>query len=91
MTRRERLERRAERRREWAESRDRKSAAAFESARKLTDGIPLGQPILVGHHSEKPEREILAALRAAGFSWGMGSWIGKASALPAELAEGGAS
>ncbi len=52
MTRRERLEARAEKRREWAESRDRKSAAGFNRARVIADGIPFGQPILVGHHSE---------------------------------------
>lgn len=57
MTRRERLERRAERRREWAAGRREKSDAAFEKARVVADGIPLGQPILVGHHSEKRHRK----------------------------------
>lgn len=59
MTRRERLERKLEKRQEWAASRDRKAAAAFGQARSLTDGIPLGQPILVGHHSEKRHRRVL--------------------------------
>ena len=31
---------------------------------------------------EKPEREILAALRAAGFRWGGGSWTGRCDDLP---------
>ena len=52
MTRRERLEAKADRRREWAESRAKKSAAAFAGAHRIADGIPFGQPILVGHHSE---------------------------------------
>jgi hypothetical protein len=53
---RERREARAERRREWAKGRrtesDRRTTAASEAARS----IPLGQPILVGHHSEKRDR-----------------------------------
>ena len=56
MTTRERKEARLERRLDWAESRDAKSAAAFGRARTIADGIPLGQPILVGHHSEKHAR-----------------------------------
>jgi hypothetical protein len=56
MTRRERLERRQARRLEWAASRDRKARAAFASASAIADNIPLGQPILVGHHSERHAR-----------------------------------
>ena len=56
MTTRERMEARAERRREWAAGRERKSAQAFEAARRIADNIPLGQPILVGHHSERGAR-----------------------------------
>ena len=52
MTYRERKERRAERRAEWARKRKAKSEAAFDSAKNLADQVPLGQPILVGHHSE---------------------------------------
>src|SRR5690606_36676558 len=32
--------------------------------------------------AEKPARDILNALRAAGFRWGRGSWSGPADALP---------
>jgi len=46
------MERRAEQRREWAEGRRDKSDAAFGQARAISDMIPFGQPILVGHHSE---------------------------------------
>lgn len=56
MTRRERLERKVEKRREWADKRDDRSEAAFDAAHRIVDGIPLGQPILVGHHSEKRHR-----------------------------------
>lgn len=36
------------------------SDAAFQRARGAVAGIPLGQPILVGHHSEKRHRAALA-------------------------------
>lgn len=52
MTYRERREARAERLRSWADKRDDKAAGAFDSAKTIADGIPFGQPILVGHHSE---------------------------------------
>jgi hypothetical protein len=56
MTRRERRERRAERLRGWAEKREQKSDAAARTAHTIASGIPMGQPILVGHHSEKRHR-----------------------------------
>jgi hypothetical protein len=67
MTRRERLERRAEQRREWAEKRDERSEQEAEKARKTVEHIPLGQPILVGHHSERTHRNTIdRAHRAMG-------------------------
>ena len=56
MTYRERRERRADLREEWSDKRRKKSTAAFESSASLANNIPLGQPILVGHHSEKRAR-----------------------------------
>ena len=56
---RERLERRAERREEWADSRERKADAAMDASRQAVEGIPFGQPILVGHHSERSHRKAL--------------------------------
>lgn len=56
MKRRERLERRADRREEWAESATRKSEAGFRQADKIASGIPMGQPVLVGHYSERRHR-----------------------------------
>lgn len=35
--------------------------------------------------AEKPAREILDALRAAGFRWGGGSWVGERAKLPVNL------
>lgn len=59
MTYRERRERRAARREEWAEGRDKKAEASFAGADRIAEGIPPGQPILVGHHSEKRHRRDL--------------------------------
>jgi hypothetical protein len=56
MTRRDRLERKLEKRREWAGKAEDRSASAYAGAHRIADGIPFGQPILVGHHSEKHAR-----------------------------------
>jgi hypothetical protein len=56
MTTRERREARAARLREWADKREAKSTAAFDAVRQIADNIPMGQPILVGHHSEAHAR-----------------------------------
>lgn len=52
MTYRDRREAKAERLRGWADSRDAKATVALAGAKQLSDMIPFGQPILVGHHSE---------------------------------------
>lgn len=57
MTYRERREARVQRLREWAEKREQKAEAASAAAHALADTIPFGQPILVGHHSEKRARK----------------------------------
>ena len=56
MTTRERREARAARLKEWAGKREAKAEAGFQAVRDLADRIPLGQPILVGHHSEAHAR-----------------------------------
>lgn len=69
MTRRERLAAKAEKRREWAASRSSKASAAMDRAdlREEKSGIPFGQPILVGHHSERRHRRAIErADRAVG-------------------------
>lgn len=56
MTRRERLQRKLEKRREWADKAKDASAAAYDRAHSILERIPPGQPILVGHHSERHHR-----------------------------------
>ena len=53
---RERRENRAERLAEWADKRETKGTASYERGREALGRIPFGQPILVGHHSEKSDR-----------------------------------
>lgn len=64
-TRRERMTARMERRLEWAKSREAKAAQHFAAADPSEEntGIPLGQPVLVGHHSEKRHRRTLDRLQ----------------------------
>lgn len=52
----ERLERRVERAEDLAEKNSRESQSRFNAARQIQEHIPMGQPILVGHHSEKHHR-----------------------------------
>lgn len=56
MTRRERLEAKVERRHVWATKASERAANDFARADAIASNIPLGQPILVGHHSEKHAR-----------------------------------
>jgi hypothetical protein len=67
MTTRERRERRADRYEEWAEKRAAKQADLNEAARadEAATGIPFGQPILVGHHSEGRHRAAIARIDRA--------------------------
>lgn len=58
-TRRERLERKLEKREEWADSRAAKARRSSDAAHDAVAGIPPGQPILVGHHSERRHRAAL--------------------------------
>jgi Domain of unknown function (DUF3560) len=56
-------ERRAERRWDWAEGRAAKADAASQASYNATAGIPFGQPILVGHHSEGKHRRAVERSR----------------------------
>jgi hypothetical protein len=56
MTRRERLEAKLAKREEWATKAAARSDARFHTAGAIADGIPFGQPILCGHHSERHAR-----------------------------------
>ena len=55
----EKQEARADRYRELAEKAKKQSRDAHEHSNRLANMIPLGQPILVGHHSEKRHRRDL--------------------------------
>lgn len=52
----ERAEERAERFAGYADSASARSAARSEAGHRMFDAIPLGQPILTGHHSEMRDR-----------------------------------
>lgn len=51
--------RRAERRREWAASAERKSHEYYKKSNKDADFLSLGEPIKVGHHSEHRHRKMI--------------------------------
>lgn len=53
---RERRLAKAERLREWADKRDNKAAIHSQAASEYIANTPLGQPVLVGHHSENRHR-----------------------------------
>ena len=52
--------RRAERRREWSVSAKKKSHEYFEKSNKDRDFLSLGEPIKIGHHSERRHRKAIA-------------------------------
>lgn len=52
----ERREAKIDRYEEKASSAHLQAESRFNTAREMADGIPFGQPILVGHHSEKRDR-----------------------------------
>lgn len=53
----DRAEQRAERFEEYSDHRASDAKQASDHVKFITDGIPLGQPILIGHHSEKRARK----------------------------------
>lgn len=50
---------RAERRRMWAASAEQKSNEYYEKSNKDSDFLSLGEPIKVGHHSERRHRKMI--------------------------------
>ena len=50
---------RAEKRKDWAASANRKSTEYFNKSNKDKDFLSLGEPIKVGHHSEKRHRKAI--------------------------------
>ncbi len=55
----ERREARIDRYRELSQKADQKSTQMHQQSRDMVKHIPMGQPILVGHHSEKAHRRLL--------------------------------
>jgi hypothetical protein len=55
----ERALNKAEKYNTWAASAEKKSDEYYKASHNATDGIPFGQPILVGHHSEGKHRRAL--------------------------------
>ena len=53
----DRAEQRADRFEEYSDKRESDAHAAKAAVDRIADGIPLGQPILVGHHSERHARK----------------------------------
>lgn len=47
-----------------AEKREQEASALSTSAHQMGDAIPFGQPILIGHHSERHDRNYRARIQA---------------------------
>lgn len=56
----EKRKRQIERSHDLAEKRAREAKNSFDASNKMYDAIPFGQPILIGHHSEKADRSYRA-------------------------------
>jgi hypothetical protein len=90
MTRRERLEAKVEKREAWADSATREAQRRFDGVHRIADNIPFGQPILVGHHSEKHARRDAERIHS-GMSKGIGAekraadHVSKAGGIQAQL------
>lgn len=56
----ERAKARAERHKEWSRVASQKSTSYYEASKEGRDFLALGEPIKVGHHSEKKHRALIA-------------------------------
>lgn len=79
----ERAEARADRFEDYSAKRAEDARAARNAVARIADGIPLGQPILVGHHSERRARKdaerIQSGMRRAVQMWETSEyWISRA-------------
>lgn len=80
----ERAEQRAERFEDLSEKRAKESQQAQKAVEQLAEHIPFGQPILVGHHSEKAARRDARRIengirRAVGLWESVAYWRGRAA------------
>lgn len=69
----ERSEQRAERFEGYQENRLKDANTAYDAAKELAEGVPFGQPILVGHHSEKKARKLAEKIER-GFQKAVSMW-----------------
>ena len=60
----DRAEERAERFEDYSDKRESDAHAARAAVDRIADGIPMGQPILVGHHSERHARRDAERIRS---------------------------
>jgi hypothetical protein len=54
------LEAKIEKRKDWADSNEKKSDEYYQASKEGSNVIPFGQPIIVGHHSEKKHRALIS-------------------------------
>ena len=52
----EKRQARIDRLNEAADRAEKRASDTYNSARKMSEAIPFGQPIIVGHHSEQSDR-----------------------------------
>lgn len=64
MTYRDRRLAKAQRLREWSQANEKRADERDAAASRIAGGIPFGQPILVGHHSEQRHRRDLARIES---------------------------
>jgi len=53
------LEAKIEKRKDWADSSEKKSDEYYQASKEGSNIIPFGQPIIVGHHSERRHRALI--------------------------------
>lgn len=54
-----RIQRKADRYKEWGDKADKKSEEYYDKSRENSDFLSLGEPIKVGHHSERRHRKMI--------------------------------
>lgn len=88
----QRLEAKRDRLQERAENKRKESDSAYQRSHALVEHIPLGQPILVGHHSERAHRNALdKSWSLMGKSFKLGEYADSLESRAASVGSGGIS
>ncbi|GLQ00611.1 hypothetical protein GCM10007891_24640 [Methylophaga thalassica] len=88
----DRLEAKRDRLQERAENKRKESDAAYKRSHALVEHIPMGQPILVGHHSERAHRNALdKSWSLMGKSFKLGEYADSLESRAANVGTGGIS